>query len=474
MLIPPLLLLVLCDLVQSTVYVMNNGIFSVIVTSFEDAVSQFGPELFHVDGFLLIASPPNACTKLQPVHNRTRLNSSSFTVSTEISDVPFVALIQRGDCHFDTKVFNAQMAGYSAAIVYNDVDHVIFPMKGNMVADQIIIPSVMVDRSAGEELKSYAFSNDSRKYLVSVVSFYSLPLKYVLLSLLVLVGISLLILIGCFAAHLCNLWRRIRRGRLSKRHLRRLETKRFVKGQDPYETCPICLEDYKEREKLRLLPCHHAFHINCIDPWLLRNRRRCPVCNRTVDLPGAPRSFSDEEVHGAGPEESHLPTLGLLQRFRHLFFILRRRTAFRHDRMSRTASIASANTLFDDANEESAPLLSHLSATDSATFTSSGVTVVCSQSTPTASQQAYSSRSVVCPVTIEDDQLLILDNGSSQPVAIVDGSDSLTEEVSRPLTSTPLSSGMRSPEENVSAYSRLTNSDAQLLVDLEPFVSTQH
>ncbi|TGZ55290.1 hypothetical protein CRM22_010455 [Opisthorchis felineus] len=374
MLIPPFLLLVLCDLVQSTVYVMNNGIFSVIITSFEDAVSQFGPELFHVDGFLLIASPPNACTKLQPVHNRTRLNSSSFTVPTEISDVPFIALIQRGDCHFDTKVFNAQMAGYSAAIVYNDVDHVIFPMKGNMVADQIIIPSVMVDKSAGEQLQSYALSNDSRKYLVSVVSFYSLPLKYVLLSLLVLVGISLLILIGCFAAHLCNLWRRIRRGRLSKRHLRRLETKRFVKGQDPYETCPICLEDYKEREKLRLLPCHHAFHINCIDPWLLQNRRRCPVCNRTVDLPGAPRLFSDEEVHSAEPEESHLPTLGLLQRFRRLFFIVRRRTAFRHDRMSRTASIASANTLFDDANEESAPLLSHLNATDSATFTSTGVT----------------------------------------------------------------------------------------------------
>ncbi|KER33795.1 hypothetical protein T265_00462 [Opisthorchis viverrini] len=473
MLIPPVLLLVLCDLVQSTVYVMNNGIFSVIVTSFEDAVSQFGPELFHVDGFLLIASPPNACTKVQPVHNRTRLNSSSSMVPTEISDIPFVALIQRGDCHFDTKVFNAQMAGYSAAIVYNDVDHLIFPMKGNMVADQIIIPSVMVDRSAGEELKSYAFSNDSRKYLVSVVSFYSLPLKYVLLSLLVLVGISLLILIGCFAAHLCNLWRRIRRGRLSKRHLRRLETKRFVKGQDPYETCPICLEDYKEREKLRLLPCHHAFHINCIDPWLLRNRRRCPVCNRTVDLPGAPRSFSDEEVHGAGPEESRLPALGLLQRFRHLFFILRRRTAFRHDRMSRTASIASANTLFDDANEESAPLLSHLSATDSATFT-----MVCSQSSPIASQQAYSNHSVVCPVTIEDDQLLILDNESSQPTAqpadIVDGSGSLIGEVSRPLASAPLSSGMRSPGENVNASSRLTNSDARLLVDLEPFVSTRH
>ncbi|KAF6773530.1 hypothetical protein AHF37_07019, partial [Paragonimus kellicotti] len=65
--------------------------------------------------------------------------------------------------------------------------------------------------------------------------------------------------------------------------------------QDPYETCPICLEDYKERDKLRLLPCHHAFHTECIDPWLLRNRRRCPVCNQTVEILGAP-ALSSEEV----------------------------------------------------------------------------------------------------------------------------------------------------------------------------------
>lgn len=76
----------------------------------------------------------------------------------------------------------------------------------------------------------FLFSLAINRFVVSMVSFYSLPLKYVLLSLLVLVGVSLIILIVCFAAHLCNMWRRMRRGRLSRRHLRRLQTKRFEKG----------------------------------------------------------------------------------------------------------------------------------------------------------------------------------------------------------------------------------------------------
>ncbi|CAF0841911.1 unnamed protein product, partial [Didymodactylos carnosus] len=32
--------------------------------------------------------------------------------------------------------------------------------------------------------------------------------------------------------------------------------------------CDICLNEYKESDKLRLLPCLHRFHVKCIDKWL--------------------------------------------------------------------------------------------------------------------------------------------------------------------------------------------------------------
>lgn len=42
-------------------------------------------------------------------------------------------------------------------------------------------------------------------------------------------------------------------------------------------TCAICLEDYKDKEKLRKLPCKHKFHKDCADNWLCY-KNACPVC----------------------------------------------------------------------------------------------------------------------------------------------------------------------------------------------------
>jgi len=46
--------------------------------------------------------------------------------------------------------------------------------------------------------------------------------------------------------------------------------------------CAICLTDYEEGERLKVLPCKHAFHIGCIDPWLERSEE-CAVCRASVN-----------------------------------------------------------------------------------------------------------------------------------------------------------------------------------------------
>ncbi|KAL8774048.1 MAG: hypothetical protein Q9209_001156 [Squamulea sp. 1 TL-2023] len=56
--------------------------------------------------------------------------------------------------------------------------------------------------------------------------------------------------------------------------------------QQPYyaqPTCPICLDDFTPQETVvRSLPCHHIYHPECIDPFLLQNSSLCPVCKSKV------------------------------------------------------------------------------------------------------------------------------------------------------------------------------------------------
>ncbi|GKU96948.1 hypothetical protein SLEP1_g10129 [Rubroshorea leprosula] len=61
--------------------------------------------------------------------------------------------------------------------------------------------------------------------------------------------------------------------------------KEIVGLKEPFD-CAVCLCEFSEKDKLRLLPmCSHAFHINCIDTWLLSNST-CPLCRGTLFAPG--------------------------------------------------------------------------------------------------------------------------------------------------------------------------------------------
>ena len=69
-------------------------------------------------------------------------------------------------------------------------------------------------------------------------------------------------------------WRKSRRGRLSRRKLNQLPVIKFNREQHAqvFECCAICLEDFKNGDKIRELPCKHGYHKSCIDPWLTSNR----------------------------------------------------------------------------------------------------------------------------------------------------------------------------------------------------------
>ncbi|KAJ3225615.1 hypothetical protein HDU78_010623 [Chytriomyces hyalinus] len=44
------------------------------------------------------------------------------------------------------------------------------------------------------------------------------------------------------------------------------------------EKCTVCLMDYDVGDEMRILKCHHGFHVDCIDQWLTSHVNSCPVC----------------------------------------------------------------------------------------------------------------------------------------------------------------------------------------------------
>ncbi|RXM94520.1 RING finger protein 122 [Acipenser ruthenus] len=58
------------------------------------------------------------------------------------------------------------------------------------------------------------------------------------------------------------------------------------------QTCAVCLEDFKVKDELGVLPCQHAFHRKCLVKWL-EVRCVCPMCNKPV-------AGTTEPHHGIG------------------------------------------------------------------------------------------------------------------------------------------------------------------------------
>ena len=79
-----------------------------------------------------------------------------------------------------------------------------------------------------------------------------------------------------------------RRGGASDEVINGLETQIFDENRDAndiesdeLQRCAICLSQFENGDELRILPCQHNFHTDCIDQWL-RTNRTCPMCR--VDI----------------------------------------------------------------------------------------------------------------------------------------------------------------------------------------------
>lgn len=292
----------------------------------KDEPAVFGPRV-PADGVtarLEEASPKEACEAL-----------------TNKYEGRWIALVQRSfgteKCDFVTKVRNAEMAGAVAVVVFDNVDGPLIPMAKKNEDNDVNVPSVFVSKESGEALETLL--NDPKHGKTVVVTLESPDSPFddwpnVATSACVTFG-ALCVLLSVVLvlkrreqAHLAAMAaQRPPETRLlsaeevaavaktavfssQERVLSFLrgatcggahasagdgdgEDDKLVVDNGTGDTCAVCIEDYESGDELRALDCGHAFHKDCIDPWLITKRACCPVCKHVIAPPPPPENVPD-------------------------------------------------------------------------------------------------------------------------------------------------------------------------------------
>ncbi|KAL9461758.1 hypothetical protein AB3S75_004703 [Citrus x aurantiifolia] len=225
-------------------------------------------------GALHVADPADACSPL-----------SNPVASNDADHINFV-LIVRGQCIFEDKIRNAQAAGYRAAIVYNDRE------KGSLVSmtashEGVKVHAIFVSLETGVYLKEHArgetgecciFPESNRgSWSVLMVSVFSLIVVFALFA------------VAFITPRPWSPWpgqNQPQPRRLDSKVVEALPCLLFSSASSSQchggETCAICLEDYHDGEKLKVLSCRHEFHASCVDSWLTKWGTFCPVCKHDM------------------------------------------------------------------------------------------------------------------------------------------------------------------------------------------------
>lgn len=59
------------------------------------------------------------------------------------------------------------------------------------------------------------------------------------------------------------------------------DEKKFSDLKEVDDTCPICLEKFKDEENVAVLECGHLYHPNCIKKWG-KQKPSCPMCKKEI------------------------------------------------------------------------------------------------------------------------------------------------------------------------------------------------
>ncbi|XP_058975300.1 E3 ubiquitin-protein ligase goliath isoform X2 [Musca domestica] len=214
---------------------------------------------------------------------------------TPAEGISWIALVRRGRCTFEEKVKNVYSKRASGIIIYNDKP--VMNLEKMQIKDKSRnITAVITYQDIGQDmamrldqgLDVTAHIIEGRSGMRPINSLNRTSVLFVAISFIILMVISLVWLIFYYiqkfrymqskdqqSRHLCS---------VTKKAIMKIPTK-TGKSTDEKDAesdcCAICIEAYKASDLIRVLPCKHEFHKNCIDPWLIEHRT-CPMCKLDV------------------------------------------------------------------------------------------------------------------------------------------------------------------------------------------------
>ncbi|XP_059820417.1 E3 ubiquitin-protein ligase RNF149-like isoform X1 [Hypanus sabinus] len=234
-----------------------------------------------------------------PRNNRDQLgcdaNTEYFIPRT---GEPWIALVARGNCTFKEKILNAAKKMASAVVIYNFLGTGNTTVTMNHIGTRNIV-AIMIGNSKGLEILELVHRGIPVIMSISVGSRHveewmnSQSVVFVIIAFITMMIISLAWLIFYYIQRFLyagsSFSSQNKKSKNSRKEARKAINKlqlHTVRHGDreidlDVEGCAVCIEVYRSRDVVRILPCKHVFHRMCIDPWLLEHRT-CPMCKLDV------------------------------------------------------------------------------------------------------------------------------------------------------------------------------------------------
>lgn len=210
-----------------------------------------------------------------------------------------IGIVKRGDCLDFDKAWNVAAAGAVGMIVGNSEPNWLLKMTKAPGEDRDVnIPCVFIT-GWDYDAAIAKISDKPRGSVVATISSlgeYSIEHTWFTLSfpriasylLLIMLMIGGLVTVGRFCCRICARRPALKKAKGIPEVLYSIELvggageRKWNRRRMTDTKCSICLENFKEQERIKLLPCGHGFHSECIEPWIANHKDSCPICRQTV------------------------------------------------------------------------------------------------------------------------------------------------------------------------------------------------